>query len=114
MDMAFTYNKSTNETVYKIRLKIQDIDSTSYDFEDEQLMDFHTEGGTINSAGALSLESLASRYSKQAFSKSFGSDLSYNYTSIAANLRKQAQLLRDTDSEITDNPFGFVSRTEED
>jgi hypothetical protein len=112
--MSFTFDKTENETVYKIRLKIQDNDALGFDFSDEQIEDFFVEGGTINIAGALALESLASKYSKQAFSKSFGGDLSFNYTSIAENLRKQAQLLRDTDSGITENPFGFVARTEID
>ena len=57
--MAFNYDLSTN--VGKIRAIIPDNNSTTYNFEDDELTAFYSlEGSSIKRAAALGLETIAS------------------------------------------------------
>lgn len=54
--MAFTYSLATD--IGRVRLKIGDTSSTAYVFEDDEITEFLTEGGSVINATILALRSL--------------------------------------------------------
>jgi len=54
--MSFTYDITTNRG--RVRLKIGDTTSTAYSFEDAEIDAFLSEGGSVNGACRLALQTL--------------------------------------------------------
>lgn len=54
--MAFTYTLSTD--IGKVRLKLGDTSSTAYAFEDDEITEFLSEGGSVTGATILALRTL--------------------------------------------------------
>jgi len=99
-----TYDTSTD--IGKVRLYIGDTDvtpSTDAVFSDEELQIFLDSEGTVCSAAAFALETIASSQARTA-----GLMKTMNWTQdtrgVAADLRKQAEALRDKDGAA----FGFA------
>lgn len=95
--MSFTYSVSTN--VGKVRLWIQDTDSSAYAFSDEEInVILSDHSNDIRQSAASLLIILASSKAKLAKMKSAGK-YSEDTRSIAKELREQAKAILDGASE---------------
>jgi len=93
--MSFTYLLTTE--IGRIRLAIQDHDSTNYHFEDAELQVFLDHEGPVNLAAAAAFESWAAAYALNASSERIGD---YNYAqTISKNMLEQAARLRKNEGE---------------
>lgn len=92
--MSFTYSLGTN--VGKVRLWIQDTNSASYSFSDEEIDAILSQyGGDIRATSAAMLLILASNKAKLAMYKSAGK-YTEDLRSIAKELREQAKSILET------------------
>ncbi len=114
--MVFTYTLGTD--LGRIRLMIPDNQATAYVFEDDELTEFLNLEGSVRSAAALALETMASN---EAYVQKVISilDLSTNGPATAAALMARAAKLREQDAagafdwaEMVVNDFSYRERVE--
>jgi hypothetical protein len=92
--MGFSYDLTTNEGV--VRMLIPDTDPDSYLLDDDELTAMLALEGTVRSAAALALETIAS--SEAMVSKKIRTqDLSTDGPAVAVELRGRAAALRAQD-----------------
>ena len=113
--MSFTYSLSTDNG--KVRLWIQDTNSASYAFSDEEIAVILSDNSNdIRQTAACMLFILASSKAKLAKLKSAGK-YSEDSRSIAKELREQAQAILDGANEpyfdVAEQTFGSLTRPDE-
>lgn len=107
--MTWTYTTPYTTTRDYVRFLIQDTDSTSQIFQDEELDNLLTQNGSDpRLAAAEALEALASKYARNAFMYSVGisAGFSMDRRGIAKELLNRAKVLREEALAI---PFEFES-----
>lgn len=92
--MSFSYN--LEDSIGKVRLKIQDTDPASAHFSDEEIDYFLAEEVSVNCAAAAALEAMAASLSGQKTEESIEG---YSYKRDPAKLLEMAKQLRAKDED---------------